>query len=323
MKYRYKGHIYTQLSIMLLMGLASMSYAQKVLIVPSSNAAPYLQAQGAIEQYLLDRGGFYEVVNLGDIEHRMNTVADGEAQAVVAIGSQAATQLHEQVKPPTLLTYCMVAEPGKLGLEKDPPVEGISTDVPLESQFKLISEALPEVRTIGMLYNSQTKDGPLFLEQLKARLPKGWQVKAIAIDEKKKYKTVSEAIEALFESQIDIVWTHPDSSIYNRATVRTLLLTAIRKKVPVFGFSLGMVNAGALLGTVINPETHGKRVAELTLDLLQHQDTSRAKNYESEKFEIALNMIVAEQLAVQFPEQLMKRSKHIIKPKTNGLNEGK
>ena len=309
--------------ITLLMVLPSLSYGKKIVIVPSTEAAPYLKAQQAIEKHLASQGHMTEVILLKDLEKKIDTLINDETKAVVAIGSQATTQLHKQIKPPILLTYCMVAEPAKLGLEKDPPLQGISTDIPLKSQFKLISEALPKVRTVGMLYKSQTKEGKFFLKKVQAILPKGWQLKAIAIDEKKKYKTVSKAIEALFESQIDVVWTYPDSSIYDRATVRSLLLTSIRKNVPVFGFSLGFVKAGALLGMAINPETQGKKAAELTLELLQHQDTSRTENDEKEKFEIALNIIVAEQIAVKFPKKLIKRSKHIFRPKTNGLNERK
>ena len=319
MKYHNKWHVHVGALIVLLMALSSLSYASEIVIVLSSEAAPYLKAQRVIEKHLASQGHITEVSLLKDIQDKI----DDKTKAVVAIGSKAATQLHNQIQPPVLLTYCMVAEPAKLGLTKDPPVHGISTDVPFEMQFKLISDALPEVRTVGMLYNSQTQEGRSFLEKVQASLPKGWQLKAIAIDESEKYETVSQAIEALFECQIDVVWTHPDSSIYTRATVRTLLLTALRKNVPVFGFSLGFVKAGALLGMAIDPDIQGKQVAELTVDLLQHQDTSKTGNDEKEKFEIALNMIVAEQLAVKFPEKLIKRAQHIFRSKTSGRKEGK
>ena len=323
MEHRYKWHIHMGVLIALLMALPSLSYGQRIAIVPSSEAAPYQKAQQAIEKHLVSQGHITEVILLKDLEKNISTAINDETKAIVAIGSQAATHLHKRIKPPILLTYCMVAEPAKLGLEEEPALQGISTDVPLESQFKLISEALPGARTVGMLYNSQTKDGKSFLTTVKSSLPNGWQLKAIAIDETKKYETVSKAIEALFDGEIDVVWTHPDSSIYTRATVRTLLLSALRKNVPVFGFSLGFVNAGALLGIAIEPETQGRKAAELTLDLLKQQDTSRTENDEKEKFEIALNMIVAEQLAVKFPEKLIKRAQHIFRSKTSGRKEGK
>ena len=298
------------------MALVSSIYGQDVIVVPSSDATPYVKAQEAIKDYVLDRGNSTTVVALDDIGSNLDNVIGGETKAVVAIGSKAAVQLKKQVKAPVLLTYCMVAGPAKLGLEKAPSIPGISTDVPLESQFSLIAEALPKVRTVGMFYNAQTKEGKSLLKKVQASLPGGWQLKAVAVDDKQAYNSTSEAIDALFESHIDIVWTQPDSSIYTRATVRTLLLTALRKEVPVFGFSLGLVKAGALIGTVIDPETQGWDVAELTVNLMNQSDTSRSETTQGGKFEVALNMVVAERLNVSLPKTLVKRSKHVIKPET-------
>jgi len=46
----------------------------------------------------------------------------------------------------------------------------------------------------------------------------------------------------------------PDSSIYNENTLRSVMITAYRHAIPVFGFSPSMVNAGALATVYSNEE---------------------------------------------------------------------
>jgi len=317
--------IYIAILPLILFVLASLSHASEIVIVPSSEAAPYIQAQNALEKHLASEGYKTQAIMLTELRDKIDSIMSGDIKALVAVGSPATVWLHKRISPPVLLTYCMVADPAGSALDKDPPVLGISTDVPIKSQFKLISEALPRAHRVGMLYYSKTEKGKSFLKRVKANLPKGWILEAVAIDQ---HKTVSEAIRALFKSDIDIVWTFPDPLIYNRATVRTLLLTSIRKKVPVFGYSLAFVKAGSLLGIAINPETQGKQAATLTHQLLRRKskgqgevDVNPKDRRQAEKFEIALNLIVAEHLSIDLPESLKKRAKHIFKPESGKHKE--
>lgn len=319
--------IYIAILPLLLIVLASLSHASEIVIVSSNEAAPYIKAQNALEKHLAGEGYTTQAIMLTELRNKMDSVMSDDTKALVAVGSPATIWLHKRVSPPVLLTYCMVANPAGAALDKDPPVLGISTDVPIKSQFKLISEALPRARCVGMLYRSKTEKGKFFLKRVKANLPKGWILEAVAID---KHNTVAEAIRELFKRDIDIVWTFPDSSIYNRATVRTLLLASIRKKVPVFGYSPAFVKAGSLLGIAINPETQGKQAATLTHQLLCRQgkapgesdvNSKKELRREAVKFEIALNLIVAEQLSIDLPESLEKRAKHIFRPESSKQKE--
>ncbi len=320
-----KANIYLSVLPLFIMILPSLSHASEIVIVPSSEAEPYIKAQNALEKHLAVEGYTTQAITLTELRNKMDSIITDDTKAVVAVGSPATVWLHKRVSPPVLLTYCMVADPAGAALDNDPSLLGISTDVPIKSQFKLISEALPRAHKVGMLYLSKTEKGKSFLKRVKDNLPEGLTLKAVAID---KHKTVSEAIRALFKSDIDIVWTFPDPAIYNIATVRTLLLTSIRKKVPVFGYSLAFVKAGSLLGVAINPETQGKQAATLTHQLLCRQsktlgdaDVNSNDWRDAEKFEIALNLIVAEQLSVNLPKSLKKRAKHIFKSENSKQKE--
>jgi putative ABC transport system substrate-binding protein len=299
------------LPILLLFGLCQAGAADEVVIVPSSDAAPYLKAKQALLERLALAGFSVRVDPLDNLRGELDPKFGADTRAVVAIGSKAAVWLRPRVKPPVRLTYCMVSNPLEAGLGEAPITPGISTDVPLERQFGLIREALPGVRSLGMLYASRTEEGRNLLEAVRAGLPEGWRLEAVPFD---RHETVAEAIRELFSRNVDIVWTAPDSAIYNRATVHILLLTSLREKVPVFGFSPALVKAGCLLGVGIDVETQGRQAADLTRQLLRGRDDSEVRALQEVEYEIALNLIVAEQLSIDMPQALIKRANHVFRP---------
>jgi len=294
-------------------------------IVSSSEATPYAMTQKALESELGKHGHISQVISLAELRDKTMSIVPSEAKVVIAVGTQAATWLHPQVKPPQHLVYCMVSDPIEAGLHKEPLITGVSTQVPIKGQFQLIQEALPKVRTLGMLYHTTTDKEKSLLKSIREQLPEGWRLEAVAIDQ---YKTVAQAIAELFGRKIDIIWTEPDALIYKRATVRTLLLTALRKNVPVFGYSAGFVKAGGLLGIAIDPDTQARQAIDIVERFLHEENPSTGthnsetqENWQKARYEIALNLIVAEQLSITFPQELLKRAKYVFKPQGNNDKE--
>ncbi len=228
--------------LMLLAALVTTTAAEVVSVI-SSDAAPYRAAHEALVQRLSLDGHRVRTVSMAVLATD-GLAALGEPACVVAIGSPAAVWLHEK-KPVTPLLFCLVSHPERAGLLAPPAALGVSTDVPLADQVALLRETLPEAKTIGLLFRQDHLDSKQQVDALSAVLPAGMTLESVAIDQ---HASPAAAIDALLTRRIDVVWTSPDSSIYNEATVRSLLLTALRRKVPVFGFSTSFVRAGALVG---------------------------------------------------------------------------
>ena len=196
----------------------------------------------------------------------------------------------------------MVADPAGAGLNDGVPAFGISTDVPLNSQLEIIAEALPNTRSIGMLYRTERGENgdetevsksEILLNALKAALPKDWKIEAVSVSN---YESNSQAIQELFRRKVDIVWTFPDRSVYSLSTLRSLLSAAVHRKKPVFAYSKGVVKAGSLLGIAIEPEKQGLQAAELVKRLLSDGADSESENALAPQYEIAVNLLVAGQI---------------------------
>jgi putative ABC transport system substrate-binding protein len=320
---------------LLLLALSPLCHAAQVVIVLSSDAQPYLKAQDALNTQLAGPGYTSRAIALHQLQKsKLNTVISKDTRVFVAIGTPAAKWLHMAIKPPFRLLYCMVADPAGAGLNKGVPALGITTDVPLPSQFEIMAEALPNARSVGLLYRSGTdsdnktknkkkqrnKDSgnktknsksEMFLKTAKATLPQDWRLEAVAIN---KYESSSQAIQELLKRDIDIVWVYPDRSVYSLVTLRSLLQAATQEKKPVFSYSKGVVKAGSLLGTAIDPEKQGYQAAELVNRLLSSGINLKMKTPEPPQYEIAVNLFIARQIGVELPAPLLKRAKYIYKP---------
>lgn len=280
--------------------------AREIIVVLSSQAKPYKDAQAALAEQLGKQGLKCVGVQLSDFDgDRLKELLAQKPAAFVGIGSDAAQALHVKVPAEIPVVYCLVTDPQGLGLDKGRVTQGITLDVPLKSQFGLIGQALPQARTLGMLYKSKTERGGRLLKAVREALPEGWQLEAVDLDAQ---ESVAKALETLFKRKVDVVWTAPDSAVFDASTVRALLLGALREKVPVFGFSKPFVRSGALLGVGIEPQAQGEQAAQLLTQVLRARVKPDARLVEAPAFEVALNQVVAEQLSIKFSEELTRRA---------------
>ena len=290
----------------LLFLVVAPSPSSEVVIVISADLPPYRQAQEALTTSLTSE--HCQVVTLEQIttdSSKLSTNAD----CVVAIGSAAAIWLHERKSPIPPLIYCMVSDPLTAGLQKTPVTMGVSTDIPPDQQIQLITETLPQARIIGRLYRQADQQSREAMESARALLPQGWKLETVAIDLQ---ESPAAAIDLLLSRNVDVVWTTPDTAIWNEATVRSLLLTTLRRRVPVFGFSTAFVRAGALLGVGLEPATQGKQAAALVCDVLNKKTMTNAVT--APIFDLSLNLVVAQKLSLTLPPTVVQRAKHIFQP---------
>jgi putative ABC transport system substrate-binding protein len=185
----------------------------------------------------------------------------------------------------------------------------------------IIAQALPGARAIGMLYRSDTAEGRLAKDRMLAALPAGWKLEAVAVND---LESKSRAIDELLSRKLDCVWTAPDPAIYDVATIRSLLLAALRRSVPVYGFSQALVRAGGLIGANIDPAGQGFQLARILNTDLDIRARSPAPPLPSiaqvPEHQVVVNLIVADKLGITVPEALVQRSAIVFRndPPRNG-----
>lgn len=293
-------------------GIFPCAHAAEFLVVRSNDAGPYRKAEQALQQQLTQLGHGVKSKPLADFR------ADYPLQpdvTVIAIGTQAAHSLDETLPVTVAMVYCMVTNTASLELAPDRRAWGVVTDIDYRAQCDLITEALPSARAIGLLYNGRTKRGTLLLRQFREAAPDHWRLEPVDVS---KFDATPKAITELFDRHVDLVWTAPDSSIFNAATIRQLLLTGLRRDTPIFGFSPSFVRAGALIGTGIDPQMQGRQAANLCHRMVSEpQSANELRQVERPSFELAVNQVVADKLSIDLPKALVARAKYVFDPARN------
>ena len=304
------AHAHLIVAILILLLLSSVAKgAGEILIVKSSEAEPYQQAEAVVRDELTRRHYSVHASSLKDIA-QSGAAAVRQSTAVLAVGTPAARFLHAQLPANVPLIYCMVSNPQESGLLQGRESWGVTTDVALAEQMKVIADALPQARVVGLLYRGDDAEGKRLDQQMQRSVPAGWRVEAVAVNE---FPSVAAAIAALTQKKLDIIWTTADPRLYDTAAVRSLLLSALRSKIPVWGFSPAFVRAGGLLGVGVEPKAQGKQAAELLVNLLEQPSSITERVQPAREYQIAVNLIVARQLGVQVPDEFVRKAAFVFR----------
>ena len=229
-----------------------------VVIVRSKEVEPFRQAESAFVASLPSDINAQSWSLSEATPEALAKAAAQPATAFFAIGSEASERVKSSIGTGNPLTCAMVSDPAAIGVFSSRATTVVSMDCPHAAQVAFISSALPKVRRIGVLYHGGTAKGKRAVEGMRIALPQGWTLEAIAVE---KEASISDAIARMFSSDIDLVWTYPDSSLYEVATIKSILLESLRKNVPVFGFSPAFVRAGAIIGVGTTPADQGRQAA--------------------------------------------------------------
>lgn len=298
--------LYVLLGILFLLFSANAQAKSTVFVVLSSEAAPYRMAADALTSSLAKQ----DIHTREFLSEKLSEMTLDFSSTVyrtklwVAVGSRAAAHLSRVLPETSPLVYCMVADPDKIGLQDGRRnVKGVSVTKPVDKQFAIIQKAMPNLRSIAMLYRSSSTKSMVTLIEVKTHLPASWTLEAVDVD---KYTSMADAIAELFRHDTDLIWTMADSAIYNRATVNSLLLSSLRQRIPVFGFSGSFVKAGALFGLDADPGLQGEYAASLVASGLEENKLNDKSICSG--VTIAVNMVVADRLGISLPAAVINQA---------------
>lgn len=176
----------------------------------------------------------------------------------------------------------------------------IYLDQPLSRQLELVRLALPEYAKIGALLGPTSR---VLLPELENTAAK----KKLRLRERtvRKGDALATSLTELM-TESDALLAVPDPLIFNRYTVQNVLLTTYRQKIPVIGFSLAYVKAGALMAVYSSPAQIGQQTAE-TIILAAAKNWRLPPPQYPRYFNITVNRQVARSLGLEIPDENILR----------------
>lgn len=228
-------------------------------------------------------------------------VGDNE-KILVALGSATAEKvLASELTQPLLALMIHRAEFLRLRA-RYPDREGFTavfTDQPISRQFAAVARLLPGAERICTLLGGTS--GSFQQELASAAAGHGLKLTNLLL----KVNDKPQRALVRIADQCDLLLAVTDPMIYNATSLRSLMLSAYHRRIPVLGYSPAFVRAGALAGLFTRPYHLGEQAADM-VDRMVKTGTVPAPEY-PRRFQIIYNERVAHRwrLALPSPQEVV------------------
>lgn len=193
-------------------------------------------------------------------------VADGVdlIYTIATPAAQAAAQVTESI--PVLFSAVTDAEEANLVASNEAPggnITGTSDAADINRQIALFKEIDPEIKTIGILYNTSEVNSEIQVNQVKEVAPEhGIEVIAVGINS---VHDISQAMETLV-TQIDGLYVPSDNLLASSISIVADILKD--NKIPSVSAEASQVEGGTLLTEGISYYELGKQTAQMAKKIL-------------------------------------------------------
>lgn len=253
-------------------------------IISSINNKYHQSIVKSISSNLEKYGIKANVINTGK-----QAIPDNINEFIISFGNEAVSFLDKKnISAPQLRVL------SKVDTTKNPARKNrsyLSMTPPVCQQFALIKSLNSKWKSVSVLLSGPNTNLARKLESCAKQY--NLIVNAISLNQ---YVNISDALNTSLLSS-DVLLALPDSSIYNTRTVKNILLTTYRHRVPVIGFSESFVRAGALVAIHSSTNQLGIQISDLIKKYYNHENIRQ--NYIYPKYvEITINRDVAKSLGI-------------------------
>ena len=248
----------------------------------------------------------------GDLKAGRKALVDIRAKVkpdlILAVGVWA-LQLVAENPPDVPVIYAMVLNPPSVIGDDKRNMTGASMNVPVKSTMELAKKLGPQIRRVGVVYNS-AKTGYLIKRAEAAAREEGLQLVTKEINSSRE---AIAALSALQEAGIDALWIPPDEMVLAPEVVQQILLLSYDKKLPVIGLSQNQAQLGAVLSLQFgSSEDIGKQAAELANTVLEGHPAADLPYTSVRQVNVIVNLKAAQKLGVVVPQSIIGAAHTVI-----------
>lgn len=303
------------------MGLAEEKELSVAVVIPINHPSLDEIASGVVSG--LEEAGYVEGENLKlNIQNAqsdmsmLSTIADSvieeDPDLIFAIATPAAQALQQRTQDiPIILAG--VSDPVGAGLVEDlekpgSNITGVSDMAPLEQQFDVIEEFLPEIKSIGMVYTNSEDNSKFEVEKAKEiAQERGIEVEVASITTALDMQLIAQELAP----KVDAVFVPTDNNI--ASAFETLVTQTDNYDIPVFPTVDAMVSTGGLASIGISQKGIGEQAAKMGLKVLEVGSAQEVPVELAEKTMGVYNNETAEYLKIEIPERIQKEFMDVSK----------
>ncbi|HFI0263841.1 TPA: ABC transporter substrate-binding protein [Streptococcus suis] len=213
-------------------------------------------------------------------------IATPSAQSLATVSTETPVLFTAVTDPLSADLVESIEKPGGL-------LTGTSDQAPIDKQVELLGQAVPDAKTVGILYTTSERNSEVQVEQAKELLEKaGYKVVVKGITSTNE---VQDATTSLMKD-VDALFIPTDNTVASTMTMIGEL--SVEHKVPVIGGSTDMVDEGGLLTYGTNYEALGRQTAKMAIKIIEGAKVSETAVEYPETVSIHVNEEMAKKLGI-------------------------
>lgn len=308
--------------------IAAVQQFRVAIVQPSSS--PALEAGITGMQYGLSEAGFEEGHNLKI--RRFNAEGDtGTANAIAHEVTSGDFDLIMTVSTPSLLNvvtankeakiphvFALVTDPFAvgIGIDRADPLQhpkhlvGLGTMQPVEQSFRTAKQCLPELKTVGVIWNPAEANSEIVVKKAREVCPRmGITLVEAAIE---KAADIGEAAHALTAKGVQAIWTGADTTVL--VGIDQVIAAAKQARIPVLSVVPPQAAKGALFDLGADYGEVGRLAGLLAGRILKGTDPATIPIENVLPEQLILNTNALKELAEpwHFPPGLINQAQTII-----------
>lgn len=291
--------------VFLCVGFKSVeSVAHEIAILISADFPPYHQAVNGFASRLPPQTQVTQYHLKGDIlqgQEMAISIRASQADLILAVGFKAAWAAQLEIVDVPVV-FCLVLNPVDHGLTA-PNMVGISLRVPSHQQLQAIQSVLPSVQSVGIVFDSE-KSGSFVAKAEKDAQDLGVTLVSKEITDSSE---LPESLRTLLP-QVNILWLIRDTTVITEESIPFILKTAFHYRRPVFGFSSGLAQHGALATLSVDYTKLGEQAGTLAKKILRQGalSSSLPQLLDPQQPQLAFNLGTSQFLGLSTPSKVIQ-----------------
>jgi putative ABC transport system substrate-binding protein len=304
---------------------ACSTTSDKVVKIGISQLVQHPALDSACEGFIeaLKEAGYEEGKNIkidmqnaqGDVTNAQTIArkfADEKVDMILAIATPAAQAAANVTKDiPILITA--VTDPVMAGLAEslDKPGNNVTgtTDMnPVSEQIKLIKDLVPNVKNVGILYNSGEINSKVQVDMAKEAADSlNLNIVEATVSNSSE---VNQAAQSLL-GRVDAIYVPTDNTIVS--AIGAVIKVANDNKIPVIGSERGQVDAGAIATKGIDYKELGRQTGQIAVKIIKGKKPQDIPIEGSKVVTLIVNQKAAETIDLTIPKEILDKADEIIK----------
>lgn len=233
-------------------------------------------------------------------------IKNGDYDLICSVGTGATRWCKKEIinKP---IVFSMVFNPVSSGIvdsmaSPGPNITGVSLNVSIEKQFRLLRKIIPSAKKVRVFYGSVNAG---MVSKAKAKAANfDLEVKAVEVDSAIRLPIAVRNATG----RVDVLWLIPDNIVYTEDSLAFIINDSINSRLPAMVFAPYLAKAGGIFSYAIDYESIGGQTAQVIARVLGGEPAGSIPVAVPRKVNYVINAKSADYFGIKLTPEVVKKA---------------